>query len=233
MAEQNIQILIVEDDPHINDLLRIILGHIPNVDMSTCFRGDEAAELATKTHPDLVILDLMLPGRSGETLVPLFQQKGCDVVVITAKGDVQTLVNVLELGASDYISKPFRAEEVIARVKRLIEQRRPGLEQSLEYRGIRIIPKTRKAYYLDQELPLTQKEFGILELFLKDPERVFTKSQVYELVWGQDFLCDNTISVHLSHLRAKLAQAGCPNCFKVVWGLGWRLFDQSSDANEQ
>ncbi|MDO5732817.1 MAG: response regulator transcription factor [Eubacteriales bacterium] len=217
------KLLIVEDDLSINTLLFELLSEIDSLEISQAFYGVEAENIFNSDLFDIVILDLMLPLKSGEDLIPIFREKGADVIVITAKSDVNTLVEVLELGASDYIAKPFKTQEVLARVKRVMARRDPTIEEWIQYESLRLNPHNREAYVKGQLLHLTQTEFDLLRLFISDPTRVFTKSQIYEAIWGEPYLGDNTISVHLSRLRSKLQELGFDRALKAVWGVGWKL----------
>ena len=219
--------LIVEDDFTINNILKSIVDGLKetytNINCASCYTGSEAKNYITNKPVDIVLLDLMLPFVSGEELLALCQSKKIAVLVITAKNDVNTLVDVLAKGAGDYIAKPFHREEVIARLRKLIEQRFPEKQQILVFDNLELNPYTQTVTVNQQALKLTKIEFKILALFVKEPMRVFTKQQIYAFVWGDDFMQEQTLTVHLSHLRNKLRNAGFNDCIKVIWGVGWRL----------
>lgn len=221
------EFLIVEDDFSINKILQTIVNELkedyPSLTLKSCYTGQEAKDYLNAHVVDFVLLDLMLPFVSGEELLKTCVQKHASVLVITAKNEVETLVDVLEKGANDYIAKPFRREEVLARLRKLINQRYPEKQQELHINNLRLNPYTKIAKVADKELQLTRIEFAILSMFIAEPERVFTKKQIYETVWGETYLQDQTLTVHLSHLRSKLNAAGFADSFKVIWGVGWRL----------
>lgn len=220
-------LLLVEDDIAINSILQTIVEELKSdySDLSyhTCYTGPEAQNYLQSHTVDIVLLDLMLPFLSGEELLPICLKQKASVIVITAKNEVQTLVDVLDKGATDYIAKPFRREEVLARIRKVINQRYPEKQQELHVANLYLNPYTQVARINGEELKLTKIEFAILAVFMSEPERVFTKKQIYEKVWGSTYLQDQTLTVHLSHLRSKLKQAGFADCLKVIWGVGWRL----------
>lgn len=220
-------LLIVEDDIAINNILQTIVQELksdyPDLSLKACYTGLEAQNHLQSQTVDIVLLDLMLPFLNGEAILPICLEKKASVIVITAKNEVQTLVDVLDKGATDYIAKPFRREEVLARVRKVINQRYPERQHELCVANLRLNPYTQLVSINDQKLKLTKIEFAILNVFMSEPERVFTKKQIYEKVWGSTYLQDQTLTVHLSHLRSKLKQAGFAECLKVIWGVGWRL----------
>ena len=223
-------LLIIEDDPDINRLLCTILegaGH-------TCraaFSGSEGLLWAEKYDYDLVLLDLMLPGLTGEDFIAHIRRgKTMPIIVVSAKLGVPDRVNVLKLGADDFIPKPFDNTEVLARVEAQLRRSRrfsAPAPSALTYGGLTLDPDGRAASLNGQEVSLTHREFDILALLMKNPRRAFSRAQIYESVWGEDFLGDdNTVNVHVSNLRAKLAKAGPDREYiKTVWGIGFKLAD--------
>ncbi len=221
------KILVVEDDEDINNLLKNFLeseGYI----VKQAFSGTEA-KFYLDEDIDLFVLDLMLPGQTGEEIIKMIREKKeTPILVISGKTSVEDKVNVLELGADDYIVKPFEKIEVLARIKVL--KRRVKLQQEetgdgvLKYKSIVINPKTFEAYADDQEIILTQTEFMILYEFLKDPDSVFSRDRLYDLIWGYEYTeGDNAITVHISHLRQKLRQVTGEDVIGTVWGVGYKL----------
>ncbi|MGN0968896.1 MAG: response regulator transcription factor [Oscillospiraceae bacterium] len=223
------KILVVEDDPDINRLLCTILegaGH-------TCraaFSGSEAMLWAEKYDYDLILLDLMLPGLTGEEFIAqLRRSKTMPVIVLSAKVAVDDRVNVLRLGADDFIPKPFDNEEVLARVEAQLRRSRrfsrsEGASE-LTWGGLRLSRENHTVTVDGQETALTTREFAILALLMEHPKRAFSRAQIYESVWGGAFMGDdNTVNVHVSNLRAKLAKA-CPDreFVKTVWGIGFKM----------
>lgn len=217
-----IKILIIEDDRDINDLLYDKLKNDFVVIQS--YSGTDGLNMVLNDDIDLVITDLMLPGVSGEELIPLIKEKkDIPVIVITAKNEVDVLVDVLSLGADDYLAKPFDLKELVARLK--VQLRKKGIERDIiEYKGLTLNLKNYQLLYEGSEIELLQKEFEIIKLFLSEPTRIFTKEFIYEKVWKEDYYNDeNTINVHISRLRKKINTALGKECIKTIWGLGYKL----------
>lgn len=221
------KILVVEDDEDINNLLRNFLeseGHT----VKQAFSGTEA-RFYLEEDIDLFILDLMLPGKTGEELISLIREKrDTPILVISGKTSIEDKVKVLELGADDYIIKPFEKLEVLARIKVLMRrvkfQQEKTEDDVLKYKSIVIKPKTFEAFAGEQEIILTQTEFMILYEFLKDPDSVFSRDRLYDLIWGYEYTeGDNAITVHISHLRQKLRQVTGEDIIGTVWGVGYKL----------
>lgn len=223
-------LLIVEDDPDINRLLCKILSK-PEYHITAAFSGSEAKLLLNQQPFDLVLLDLMLPGLSGEELLSEIRKNATmPVIVISAKGREDKL-NVLHCGADDFISKPFDVDEVEVRVeaqlRRYIRFSVPPAGQILHCGELTLDPDNHLARINHQELPLTAREFAILELLMRYPKKVFTRANLFETIWGEDYIGDdNTVNVHISNLRAKLSKIS-PNTeyIKTIWGIGFKLAD--------
>lgn len=223
-------ILIVEDDADINRLLCTILegaGYL----CRAAFSGSEALLWAEKYDYDLVLLDLMLPGVTGEEFIARIRRgKTMPIIVVSAKLGVSDRVNVLRLGADDFVSKPFDNAEVLARVEAQLRRSREFSVQKVDVlsAGDLILNRDSHTATLNrEELFLTGREFDILALLMGNPRRAFSRAQIYEAVWGEDFLGDeNTVNVHVSNLRAKLAKADPDRSYiKTVWGIGFKLAD--------
>lgn len=225
-----IKILVVEDDNEINRLLCEILtnsGYVPQ----PAYSGTEALLYLEKEQEwSMVLLDLMLPGRSGEEIL---QQLGPDrqlpVIIISAKGEQQTKVSILRMGADDYITKPFDVEEVSVRIDtHLRRYRRAALANPIRpliYKDIHLNLNTKIVLVNGTEVILTAREFAVLELLMSFPKKVFTKPNLFEAVWRDAYLGDdNTLTVHMSNLRRKLAEAN-PDAeyIETIWGMGYRL----------
>jgi len=225
-----IQILVVEDDNDISQLLCNILrrsGYLPQ----PAYSGTEALLYLDKQEWHMVLLDLMLPGLGGEQLLERINKLGrVPVIVISAKEESRTKVALLRNGADDYITKPFDIEEVSARIDSHLRRYRRDTsfedrEQLLEYKSIRLDKEAKSVTVGDAALSLTAREYEILALLMSSPKKVFTKANVYESVWGEEFFGDdNTINVHMSNLRSKLAKVS-PNeeFIETLWGMGYRL----------
>lgn len=226
-------ILIVEDENDVNRLLATILS---DYETKSAFSGTEAAMWLGQKKFDLVLLDLMLPGMTGEEVIADMRRQGIKtpVIVISAKQEVSDRVNVLRLGADDFIMKPFEIDEVIARVEAVL--RRCSLKTSeadeisgesrvLAFKNLTLNHDTRQVVVNGAEVTLTVKEFDILELLLRYPKKVFTRENLFTAIWGEDYFGeDNTVNVHISNLRQKLAKADKDTEYiKTVWGIGFKM----------
>ncbi|KQL17528.1 response regulator transcription factor [Cytobacillus solani] len=224
-----INILVVEDDNDISQLLCSIIkrsGYAPQ----PAFSGTEAMIYLERQEWDLVLLDLMLPGMSGEEILAEISKKSSvPVLIISAKLEQKTKIETLRTGADDYITKPFDIEEVAARIdSHLRRYKRSGdlrKNPELKHKDISIDTEAKAVKVNGGEVPLTAREYAILVLLFSSPKKVFTKANVFEAVWDEVFYGDdNTINVHMSNLRNKLAKAN-PNeeYIETIWGMGYRL----------
>lgn len=220
------KILIVEDDEAINNLIKSYLEE-ENYQVYQAFSGTEA-KFYLKEEIDLFILDLMLPGLSGEEIIEEIRKiSQGPILVVSGKAELDDKVNALDLGADDYMTKPFEKRELLARIKvllrRLALEKKPA-EDQLSYKSIRLKPKSMEVFVDDKNLSLTQTEFLILYEFLKDPDSVFSRDRLYDAIWGYDYQeGDNAITVHISHLRQKLRQETGEDIIVTVWGVGYKL----------
>ncbi|GMA48284.1 MAG: response regulator transcription factor [Tetragenococcus koreensis] len=219
------KILIVEDDNNINNLLNDLLE--TDYYVTQAFAGSEAKRLLVNEDFDLILLDLMLPGVSGEELITeIRSKKSTPIIVITAKNDPTVLSDVFDAGANDYIAKPFNTVEVTARIRNQLKSHvGEETESSLLTAGnIKLNDETHEVYYQDQLLSLTQKEYEILKCFLTHPKKVFTKANLYETIWQEPYFGDdNTITVHISRLRNKFQVFTDQEVIKTIWGVGFQL----------
>lgn len=221
-------ILVVEDDVDINRLLCTILEGA-GYTCRAAFSGSEALLWVEKYDYDLIVLDLMLPGMTGEELIAHIRKgKTMPIIVASAKIGVSDRVNVLKLGADDFIPKPFDNTEVLARVGAQLRRSREFSAQKADVLTVGTLTLDKESHTAavdGTELPLTGREFDILALLMANPRRAFSRAQIYEAVWGEDFLGDeNTVNVHVSNLRAKLAKADPDRSYiKTVWGIGFKL----------
>lgn len=219
--------LIIEDDVEINTLLTDFLKENGYVVYSQ-YDGLHVLDFLHKEKIDLIILDIMLPYRSGDIiLADIRRQFTIPVLIISAKETTQNKIDLLRLGADDYITKPFDMEEVLARIESNL--RRVQFENRsaacLQYGDLCLDLEKNTAFLKEAELALTAKEFAILELLMKYPDKVFSKSNLFQSVWNTEyFVEDNTLNVHISNLRNKL-KAVCPDkeFIDTVWGIGYRL----------
>ena len=224
----NIHILVVEDDTDINRLLCTILEGA-GYSCRAAFSGSEAMLWAEKYDYDLVLLDLMLPGLTGEEFIARTRAgKTMPIIVLSAKVAVEDRVNALGLGADDYITKPFDNREVLARVEAQLRRSRSFSPAAgggeLVCGPLRLSREDHTASVNGEEVSLTTREFAILALLMEHPKRAFSRAQIYESVWGEEFMGDdNTVNVHVSNLRAKLSKAAPGEYIKTVWGIGFKL----------
>ena len=223
-----IHILVVEDDPHINGLLcRIVTD--AGYDCRAAFSGSEAALLAEKYSYDLVPLDLMLPGLSGEEFIAaLRRDRTMPIIVLSAKAGVEDRVNVLKLGADDFIPKPFDNAEVLARIEAQLRRYKrfaaPAGAAVLTWGELRLERESVTVTVGETPVSLTAREFEILALLMEHPKRVYTREQIYRQVWGEEYMGDdNTVNVHISNLRSKLAKVSDTEFVKTVWGIGFKM----------
>ncbi len=220
-------ILIVEDNKDVNHVLKEALEQAGYLSESV-YDGLTAMDYLKTKNYELVLLDIMLPYRSGDQLLKelrTFSQ--IPVIVISAKDMVGTKVDLLKLGADDYVTKPFDLDEVVARVESNLRRyvTLEAKEQILHFHELSLDVEAKRAMVNETELDLTAKEVAILELFLRSPKKVFTKANLYETIWNETYYGDdNTIKTHMSNLRSKLKEAS-PNgeYIETVWGLGYRM----------
>ena len=216
-------ILIIEDDPNINNMICEYLQE-NGYTCTQAFSGSEGALRFTMEHYDLILLDLMLPGQSGEELIHTFAGK-IPVIVLSAKNELESKVELLSAGANDYICKPFDLRELLVRIQVQLRSTQMVSEQSiLHYKDWTLNPETQEMSVRDTPIEFTRHEFKILELLCKHPKKVFTKQLIYEYAWGEEFFIeDKTINVHISNIRSKLKPTGTDNYIQTVWGMGFKL----------
>ena len=226
-----IKILVVEDDSDINNLLTNILID-EGYDVTQAFSGTEAKFCMKEKEFQLILMDLMLPGLSGEELIrEIRKNNNRSIIVISAKDDIDSKVNVLKIGADDYIIKPFDGREVLARVevalRRALNTENTEVNKVLLYKDIELERSTRKVFIKNTEVYLTAKEFDILYLLLSNPKKIFSKNNIFESIWKEEFLGDdNTVNVHVSNLRNKLNKINNEESYiKTIWGIGFKMAD--------
>ena len=224
------RILIVEDDSHISDMLCQLLrqnGYAP----TAAYSGTEALLTLPSANFALILLDLMLPGKTGEEVLAEIRKTSpvhIPIIVLTARADKKTIVSLLQMGADDYLAKPFNNSELLARID--VQLRRaahsPTQPQTdrLVYKGLTLDGDSFDAFVGEKRAGLSKREYDILRLMMSHPQKVFTKNNLYESVWGGEFLGDdNTINVHISKLRAKLAAVSPEEYIQTVWGIGFKM----------
>ena len=223
------RILLIEDNNDIQEILYSLLSE--DYEVLQAFSGTEGLRLFHQEAVDLVLLDIMLPGKNGDQVLEVIRlQSQVPVIMMTALGDKHLISQYLLAGANDYIVKPFNLDEVAARVTvQLINQPTVAQEaqasQKLSFKNLVLNPETFELESGEQTVRLGKKEFQILETLLAHPKKIFTKEELYEAVWEEVYLPgDNTLNAQLSNLRKKIAQLD-PNedYIETVWGLGVRL----------
>jgi DNA-binding response OmpR family regulator len=221
------KILVVEDDKEINKLVSDFL--VSNgYEVVSLFDGLKATDAVKNEGADLVILDLMLPYKNGDmVLADIRKISNIPVIIVSAKETTQNKIDLLRLGADDYMTKPFDLEEVLARIESNIRRAGFGRDSgnTLEYNGLTIDENNNLATLDGTELSLTAKEFAILLMLLKYPNKVFSKANLFESIWKEEYIAeDNALNVHVSNLRAKLKNISPEKDFiDTVWGIGYRL----------
>lgn len=224
-------ILIAEDDNDINHMLSDLLGS-QGYRTQSAFSGTEALLYIEREAPAAVVLDLMLPGMTGEELLARIKEAdgGTAVIVASAKDDVYTRVALLRAGADDYVVKPFDTEELLARLEAVLRRNGQGkqhgsAENKLVYKDIVMEPDDFSVTVSGREIALTRREYLILELLIRNPGKVFTRNNIYESVWNEEYLGeDNAVNVHISNIRQKLAKANREETYiQTVWGIGFKM----------
>ena len=218
-------ILIIEDDAEINDMLRILLRQNGYQTISA-FSGTEGL-LAHSKEVSLILLDLMLPGRSGEDIIRELKAKhNVPVIVTSAIHDVSKKVDLFSLGADDYVTKPFHNEELLARIAARLRTNTEALTNDiLTYKNIVLNRSDHSVVCSGKSAELSKHEFALLELLMERPDRTCTKSLIYDTVWDyENSADDNTLNVHISKLRKKLKECNPDEEYiETVWGIGYRL----------
>ena len=218
-------ILIIEDD---KDLSEIIKGYLlrENYKVLCCANGDSGLTLVRNVKPDVVILDLMIPGLDGEEVCKIIRREcNIPIIIISAKSSEADKLLLLGLGADDYLIKPFSMKELTARVNAQV--RRLKMYQSSasgfrEYKGLKIYPEHFIVNFNNEEISLTAKEFKLLDFLSENSGKVYTKQQLLDAVWGYDeYINDNTVTVSIARLREKLSAFNI-NAIKTVWGVGYK-----------
>ena len=214
-------ILIVDDDIHFGDLLQEALEG-EGYRVSRAYSGTEAVLALDRERPDLILLDLMLPGLSGEQVLP--RLAGIPVIVVSAKADVDSKTSLLLGGAADYVTKPFVLRELLARVAVRLREAPIRDGAVLTFRNLRLDPDTRSVQADGTEVRLTRTEYAILKLLMANPAQVVTKTQLLDRISLDTPDCtESSLKMHVSNLRRKLRTATGREYVEAVWGIGFKL----------
>ncbi|MGB4659623.1 MAG: response regulator transcription factor [Mobilitalea sp.] len=224
------KILIVEDNKDVNSMLAEVLTG-EGYEVNSAYNGVEGLREIKAQEYSIILLDIMLPYKSGDEILREVREfSDVPIIIISAKDMIGTKIDLLKMGADDYITKPFDLNEVVARVEtNLRRYHKIGrAEKQYHYKDMIFDDNSKRITVNNQELELTAKEVQILELLLKTPGKVFTKANLYETIWKDAYLGDdNAVKTHMSNLRSKLKSANAENEYiETVWGLGYRLFKE-------
>lgn len=222
------RILVIEDDESILRFLRRGLAY-EDYQVDSASDGQMGLALARDNPPDLVILDLMLPGMDGLEVCRRLRAGGqVPILIITAKDSINDRVLGLDMGADDYMVKPINFDELLARVRALLRRAQPSRPQVLRFSDLSLDTGTRQAYRGDRTISLTAKEYELLELFMRHPRQVLTRDVIFDRVWGYDFGGEsNIIEVYIRYLRQKLEMDGEPRLIHTVRGMGYVLREEN------
>lgn len=222
-------ILLVEDEQKIADFVCEGL-RAKNMNVTHCADGDQGYEVAHQNHHDAIVLDIMLPGRDGLDILRSLRQSSSDtpIILLTARNELGDRVQGLELGADDYLAKPFYVEELIARIHALLRRREGTPQHVIQVGSLQLDCISRSLNCNEQSVELTSREFTLLEYLMRSPSQVFTRGQLLEHVWGYDFdPCTNVVDVCIKRIRRKIASlesAGkMVGAIESVRGTGYRL----------
>ena len=214
-------ILVIDDDIHIGNLLQEAL-ETEGYRVSRAYSGSEAVLALEQNRPDLALLDLMLPGLSGEEVLP--RLAGIPVIVVSAKADVDSKTSLLLGGAADYVTKPFVLRELLARVAVRLREAPAREGGTLTFQNLQLEPDARSVRVDGTEVRLTRTEYAILKLLMANPAQVVTKSALLERISQDTPDCtESSLKTHVSNLRKKLRDAGAGDCIESVWGIGFKM----------
>src|SRR5579859_7956870 len=229
-----LRVLVIEDEPTITEFLRVGLTY-EHSQVEIAEDGLAGLALARQHSPDLIILDVMLPGLDGFAICRQLREAGDQVpiIMLTARKEVSDRVDGLNLGADDYLTKPFSFDELLARMRAVLRRRGQPAEPPVWRAGdLTLKPETHEAYQGGAPLELTPLEFALLELFLSHPRQVFTRETLLNRVWGYDYAGDtNVVDVHVGHLREKIGDRD-RRLIRTVYGVGYSFRPDDAEALE-
>jgi two-component system phosphate regulon response regulator PhoB len=228
-------VLVVEDESAIGELIRLHLRHA-GFEVTLAADAEQAQAAVDRVLPDLVLLDWMLPGQSGLQLARRWRNEArtreLPLIMLTARADEADKVAGLDVGADDYLTKPFSPKELMARIRAVLRRRAPEvLDAAVEIAGLRLDPATRRVTRVvggeTRELRMGPTEFRLLHFFMTHPERVHSRAQLLDRVWGDHvFIEERTVDVHVKRLREALAPVQCSALIETVRGAGYRMTQQ-------
>lgn len=223
---RNKTIAVIDDDQYISDMLYDLLSR-EQYTVLRAYSGTEALYLLSQNHPDLVLLDLMLPGLSGEELLPKIS--GIPVIVLSAKADVQNKVSLLLSGAADYLTKPFDTDELLARITVQLRNTSNFNADILTFGELTLYVDSHEVYVGEAPVKLTRTEYAILRLLIQNPKQVITKTSILDKISDYTPDCvESSLKVHVSNLRRKLRDASGKDYIEAVWGIGFKMREQNS-----
>lgn len=215
-------IAVIDDDKHINDMLKEVLER-EKYKVIQAYSGKDGLRLLTDNAPDLVLLDLMMPDIAGERLLPTIGS--IPVIVMSAKADVASKVDLLMSGAVDYITKPFDTNELLARIEVQLRRNR-GMDGVLNFGGLSLDTDMRDVKFGENSARLTKTEFAILKILMQNPRQVLTKNQILDRISTETPDCvESSLKVHVSNLRRKLREISGFDFIEAVWGIGFKMRD--------
>jgi two-component system, OmpR family, response regulator MprA len=226
-----VKILVVDDERAVRDSLRRAL-ELEGYDIELAADGSEALTRLTENgeaQPDAVILDVLMPGIDGLEVCRRLRRHGnrVPVLMLTARDEVENRVAGLDAGADDYVTKPFALEELLARMRALLRRASESSEEVLRFADLELDPGTREVRRGGERIELTRTEFALLELFMRNPRQVLTRSIIFERVWGYDFgFASNSLDVYIGYLRRKTEAGDKPRLIQTVRGVGYALREQ-------
>ena len=225
------RLLVVEDESAIAELISINLRHA-GYDVTIASDSDQAQIEVDGVLPDLVVLDWMLPGQSGIVLAKRWRSQArtrdLPIIMLTARAEEGDMISGLDAGADDYLTKPFSTNELLARIRAVLRRKAPeALDTMVDVAGLKLDPSTRRVARDDREVRIGPTEFRLLHFFMTHPERVHSRAQLLDRVWGDHvFIEERTVDVHVKRLREALEPVGCARMIETVRGAGYRLTQQ-------
>jgi two-component system phosphate regulon response regulator PhoB len=233
-------VLVIEDESAIAELIAINLRH-SGFEVAVVADADAAQRAVDRVLPDLVLLDWMLPGQSGVQLARRWRGEArtreLPIIMLTARAEEVDKITGLDAGADDYLTKPFSTKELLARIRAVLRRKAPeALDSAVEVNGLRLDPATRRVSRRvgdeQREIKVGPTEFRLLHFFMTHPERVHSRAQLLDRVWGDHvFIEERTVDVHVKRLREALAPAACSGLIETVRGAGYRLTQQVSSVS--